>query len=32
MSYRWSLIAAHHDCLVHAGVSQTFRAMWQHYH
>jgi hypothetical protein len=32
VSYRWSLIAAHHDRLGCAGVSQTFRAMRQHYH
>jgi hypothetical protein len=32
VSYRWSLVAAHYDRLGHAGDSQTFRAMRQHYH
>jgi transposase InsO family protein len=32
VSYRWPLIAVHHNRSCHAGVSQTFRAIRQHYH
>ena len=32
LRFRWALIAAHHDRLGHAGVSQTFARMHRHFH
>jgi hypothetical protein len=32
LDYRWNLIAAFHDRLGHAGISQTWADLHQHFH